>query len=180
MKTTLKISIALLSIVLSSFTFKNNHQSTATSQITQNTTVVKPQFIAENETNLINTSTPKNVVKQKSSNNSSETSALKVIGWLIFGIGVFILLFLSILLGLIAMGLGLIFVISGKSSKENSPKTEEKMEDVVYLKNGGITRGIIIEQKPNIELKIETREGNIFVYKMDEIIKITKEPKFKK
>jgi len=48
-------------------------------------------------------------------------------------------------------------------------------EDVVYLKNGTIVKGAIIEQIPNVSLKIQTREENIFVYKMDEVEKITKE-----
>ena len=49
------------------------------------------------------------------------------------------------------------------------------MQDVVYLKNGSVIRGIIIEQVPNESIKIETREGNIFVYKMEEVSKFTKE-----
>jgi len=48
-------------------------------------------------------------------------------------------------------------------------------EDVVYLKNGSIIRGIIIEQIPNVSLKIQTRDKNIFVYKIEEVEKITKE-----
>ena len=48
-------------------------------------------------------------------------------------------------------------------------------EDVVYLKNGSIIRGIIIEQIPNVSLKIQTREENIFAYKIEEVEKITKE-----
>lgn len=47
--------------------------------------------------------------------------------------------------------------------------------DVVYLKNGGMVRGMIIEQVPNVQVKVQTKDGNIFVYKMDEIEKITKE-----
>ena len=49
-------------------------------------------------------------------------------------------------------------------------------EDVVYLKNGGIIRGQIIEQIPNQSLKIETVGRNVFVYKFEEIEKIVKEP----
>jgi len=49
-------------------------------------------------------------------------------------------------------------------------------EDVVYLKNGGIIRGVIIEQIPGQSLKIQTRDGNVFVYKLDEIDRFTKEP----
>ena len=48
-------------------------------------------------------------------------------------------------------------------------------QEVVYLKNGSIIRGGIIEEQPNILLKIKTADGNLFVFKIDEIEKITKE-----
>lgn len=48
-------------------------------------------------------------------------------------------------------------------------------DDVVYLKNGSIIHGMIIEQVPGQSLKIQTRDRNIFVYKMDEVEKIAKE-----
>jgi len=47
-------------------------------------------------------------------------------------------------------------------------------EDVVYLKNGSIIHGIIIEQVPNISIKIKSGP-NVFFYKMEEIEKFTKE-----
>lgn len=47
--------------------------------------------------------------------------------------------------------------------------------EVVYLKNGSIIRGIIIEQIPNSSLKIQTADGSIFAYPMNEVEKITKE-----
>ncbi|MDC8001627.1 hypothetical protein POV26_11305 [Aequorivita todarodis] len=50
-------------------------------------------------------------------------------------------------------------------------------QDVVYLKNGSIIRGVVIEQVPNESIKIETADKSIFVYQMDEIQKITKEEK---
>ncbi|MDR2231877.1 MAG: hypothetical protein LBE56_01995 [Tannerella sp.] len=49
-------------------------------------------------------------------------------------------------------------------------------QDAVYLKNGSVIRGVIIEQIPNISIKIETTEGNIFVFRMDEIESISKIP----
>ena len=52
----------------------------------------------------------------------------------------------------------------------------QQMEDVVHLKNGGLIRGTIIEQVPGESMKIQTRDGNIFVYTVDEIAKLTKEP----
>ena len=48
-------------------------------------------------------------------------------------------------------------------------------EDVVYLKNGSVIRGMIIEQIPNQTLKIKTADRNIFVFEFAEIEKITKE-----
>lgn len=47
--------------------------------------------------------------------------------------------------------------------------------ETVHLKNGSIIRGVIIEQTPNQNLKIQTGDGNVFVYSFDEIEKITKE-----
>ena len=48
-------------------------------------------------------------------------------------------------------------------------------QDVVYLKNGSIIKGMITEQVPNESLKIETKDGNVFVFKMSEVAKMTKE-----
>ncbi len=52
---------------------------------------------------------------------------------------------------------------------------ERQLEDVVYLKNGSIIQGVIIELSPGASLKLRTRDGSIFVYQMDEILKIAKE-----
>ena len=53
---------------------------------------------------------------------------------------------------------------------------QQQFQDVVYLKNGSIIRGIIIEQVPNISIKIQTKDQNVFVYTMENILKLTKEP----
>jgi len=53
---------------------------------------------------------------------------------------------------------------------------QQSFQDVVYLKSGSIIRGTIIEQVPNVSIKIETADKNVFFYKIDEIEKITKEP----
>ncbi|MDD4417506.1 MAG: hypothetical protein PHH81_01545 [Bacteroides graminisolvens] len=47
--------------------------------------------------------------------------------------------------------------------------------ETIFLKNGSIIKGTIIEWIPNISLKIQSKEGNVFVYKINEIDKITKE-----
>ena len=57
-----------------------------------------------------------------------------------------------------------------------APVFAQQPEDVVHLKNGSIVRGTIIEQIPGESLKIQTQGGSVFVYTMDEIVKISKEP----
>ncbi|RLD34094.1 MAG: hypothetical protein DRJ15_00545 [Bacteroidetes bacterium] len=52
---------------------------------------------------------------------------------------------------------------------------EIQYEDVVYLKNGSIIHGMIIEQIPNQTIKIKTADGNLFVFEYTQIEKITKE-----
>ena len=49
------------------------------------------------------------------------------------------------------------------------------MEDIIYLKNGSIIRGVIIEQIPNQSIKVQTKDKNVFVFKYEEIEKMTKE-----
>jgi len=49
------------------------------------------------------------------------------------------------------------------------------MEDVIYLKDGSIYRGMIVETVPNVSYKIKSRDGNVFAVKIDELEKITKE-----
>lgn len=53
---------------------------------------------------------------------------------------------------------------------------QQVLEEVVYTKNGSVVRGVITEMKPNESLKIETADGNVFVFPMREVEKITKEP----
>ncbi|WP_320053207.1 outer membrane beta-barrel protein [uncultured Acetobacteroides sp.] len=52
---------------------------------------------------------------------------------------------------------------------------QESYQDVVYLKNGSVIRGMIIEQVPNKSLKIQTADRSVFVYQIDEVEKMTKE-----
>ncbi len=57
-----------------------------------------------------------------------------------------------------------------------SPLFAQEMEDVVFLKDGSIVRGTVIERIPGESLKIQTQAGTVFVYTMDEITRMTKEP----
>ncbi len=48
-------------------------------------------------------------------------------------------------------------------------------QDVVYLKDGSVIRGTIVEQIPGESILIETADGNRFRYLMDQIQRIAKE-----
>lgn len=54
-------------------------------------------------------------------------------------------------------------------------KAQQGYEDVVYLKSGSIIKGVLIEQIPNQSVKIQSKDGSVFVYNVAEIEKITKE-----
>jgi hypothetical protein len=56
-----------------------------------------------------------------------------------------------------------------------SVSAQNTTQDVVYLKNGGIMRGSIIEMIPEKYVKIEIVGGNIFVFQVGEIEKCIKE-----
>ncbi|NOQ75950.1 MAG: hypothetical protein GQ574_28345 [Crocinitomix sp.] len=47
-------------------------------------------------------------------------------------------------------------------------------QDVLYLKNGSIIKGSILEMDPTTGIKIKTTDGSLFVYKMEEILKTEK------
>lgn len=55
---------------------------------------------------------------------------------------------------------------------------QESMEDVVYLKNGSIYRGILVEQVPNESYKIQIAGGSIVSVTVAEVLKITKEQRW--
>ena len=47
--------------------------------------------------------------------------------------------------------------------------------DVVYLKNGSIIKGKVIEVVPSESVQVQTQDGSLFVYSMDEIDRISNE-----
>ena len=67
------------------------------------------------------------------------------------------------------------YQVNYSSCTQNKSENNQQMLDVVYLKSGSVIKGTIIEQVPNSQLKIQTKDGNIFVFKFDEIEKMTKE-----
>ena len=51
----------------------------------------------------------------------------------------------------------------------------QQIKETVYLKNGSVIKGEIVEQIPNVSIKVKTADGSIFVYQMSEVQKITKD-----
>lgn len=47
-------------------------------------------------------------------------------------------------------------------------------DEVVYLKNGSEIRGTVIQYKPGEKIRIQTRDGSLFVYQMDEVDHLSK------
>ena len=52
---------------------------------------------------------------------------------------------------------------------------QSNMREVVYLKNGSVIKGVILEQVQDESVKIQTSDGSIFVYPMADVERITKE-----
>ena len=51
----------------------------------------------------------------------------------------------------------------------------QRVQESVYLKNGGMIRGTIIEQIPGVSIKVQTSDGSIYSYQMSMVDKITKD-----
>jgi len=64
---------------------------------------------------------------------------------------------------------------SGLSLVQVKPVESDMLVDVVYLKNGSIIRGTLLESDSVTQVKIQMRDGSIFVFKVDEVLKITRE-----
>lgn len=71
---------------------------------------------------------------------------------------------------LIRLFIGCLFLLW--SSNLSAQKMEQ---DVVYLKNGSIIRGQIIEHKKEGQIKIEILGGSVLVYQSSEVVRMEKE-----
>jgi sRNA-binding regulator protein Hfq len=58
----------------------------------------------------------------------------------------------------------------------HSQAQNKRMEEVVYLKNGSVIRGVVTEMSENV-VKIETIGRNLFVFNTSEVEKVVKEKK---
>jgi hypothetical protein len=56
-------------------------------------------------------------------------------------------------------------------NNEDDPVVDAKV-DIVYLKNGSIIKGTLMEPDSSSQIKIKMKDGSIFVFKLDEVLKI--------
>lgn len=52
---------------------------------------------------------------------------------------------------------------------------ENIVTETVYLKNGSLIKGVVLEQIPQGNIKIQTRDGSVFIYQMAEVENIVRE-----
>lgn len=72
--------------------------------------------------------------------------------------------------------LALFVAVTVQSLVPSSVNAQQQEEDVVYLKDGSILRGTVIEDVIGESLRIRTRDGNVFRIAYDRIERRTKEP----
>ncbi len=52
---------------------------------------------------------------------------------------------------------------------------EVSAQDVVYLRNGSMIRGSVLEQEIGKSVKVQTQDGSIYIYSMGEVERIAKD-----
>ncbi|HXL72954.1 MAG TPA: hypothetical protein VN963_04945 [bacterium] len=75
-------------------------------------------------------------------------------------------------------GMNAAYLQSNQSSDaSSSPQTQTDQDvqprDTVYLKDGSIIHGFIVEEQPGVSLQIKTKSGNVYSYQMADVAKIT-------
>jgi hypothetical protein len=61
---------------------------------------------------------------------------------------------------------------TGCSSSPEKGKEGNPLIDVLYLKNGSIIKGTLMESDSVSQIKIQMTDGSIFVFRLDEVLKV--------
>jgi hypothetical protein len=76
-------------------------------------------------------------------------------------------------------GLNAAYIQSNQTSNDSTDQTQGQTgqdyqpRDTVYLKDGSIIHGFIVEEQPGVSLQIKTKSGNVLSYQMADVAKIT-------
>jgi len=68
------------------------------------------------------------------------------------------------------------YLVNYDCSSNTSDSIVSDYIDVIYLKNGNLFRGIIVEQVPNVQIKLRAIGGNNLVFPYRDIDRMVKEP----
>jgi len=126
---------------------------------------------------LVKKSIKKNLLVKENSNSLKKRGLGSLIsGIILLSFGSLIFFFVFWPLGVLMLIAGLITLLVGTilySKRDKNPLGE--FQETIYLKNGSIIKGSIIEQVIDDYVKVRMKDGNVLVYKMTEVEKITKE-----
>jgi len=76
-------------------------------------------------------------------------------------------------------GLNAAYIQSSQTSDASTDSSQGQTgqiyhpRDTVYLKDGSIIHGFIVEEQPGVSLQIKTKSGNVYSYQMADVAKIT-------
>lgn len=69
-----------------------------------------------------------------------------------------------------------ILVSEGRTVSPESPAPGKQQSDIVYLKNGNVIRGTMLELIPDSTVRILTADSSVFVFRLSEVERMTTEP----
>lgn len=69
----------------------------------------------------------------------------------------------------------LLFLLCCSLGITSATAQNHSQQEVIYLKNGSVIRGTVVEQTIGQSIKVRTADGSLFVYNQQEIEKIVKE-----
>ncbi len=69
-----------------------------------------------------------------------------------------------------------ILLSEGRAVSPESPIRVEQQSNIVYLKNGSIIRGMMLELIPDSTVRILTADSSVFVFRLSEVERMTTEP----
>jgi hypothetical protein len=58
------------------------------------------------------------------------------------------------------------------ANKEDADPVVDGKLDIVYLKNGSILKGMLMEPGSPSQIKLQMKDGSIFVFKLDEVLRV--------
>jgi len=147
------------------------------SPIDTNNIVAKKPISLPFKKSLLKKVLRKNLLYKENSNSSNKRGLGAIItGITLLTVGGLIFFLIFWQLGVLLLLAGLITLLVGTILYSRKDKNiVGQYQETIYLKNGSIIKGSIIEQVVDDYVKVQMKDGNIMVYKMTDVEKIVKE-----